>query len=123
MILEEIGIPIYKGLFVLILNPSHEEVQEVIPEFSDNDVVFAHSWRYRWGKDGKEGFIMILSTQCPLAKLDHGTIAHEAIHIKNMVFELRGIHLDPDNDEAEAYFVGWLITEIYKVLEENKIKI
>lgn len=39
-------------------------------------------------------------------------IVHESVHIKNMIYNLVGIELDPDNDEFEAYFIDNLYNEI-----------
>jgi len=43
---------------------------------------------------------------------DAGTIAHEAIHIKNIIYRRIGATLDLKNDEPEAYLVGWLVDTI-----------
>lgn len=50
----------------------------------------------------------------------HGTIAHEAKHIVNYIFDDRGIKLDTDNDEAECYFLGWVVDRIYEAIEMYK---
>lgn len=39
---------------------------------------------------------------------DIGTVAHEATHTKNQIFEYIGQLVDTDNDEADAYLVGHL---------------
>jgi len=49
-----------------------------------------------------------------------GLIVHEAIHIKNHIFESIGITLDPMNDEPEAYFMQWLVDFITSVWEKDK---
>jgi hypothetical protein len=36
-------------------------------------------------------------------------LAHEAIHLKNKIFLLVGIDLDLKNDEAEAYYVSFIV--------------
>lgn len=49
-----------------------------------------------------------------------GTIAHEAIHTKNHIFDSIGFRLDPTNDEAEAYFVHWLVDFISDVWKRDQ---
>lgn len=44
-------------------------------------------------------------------------IAHEIVHLKNYIFMDCGIHLDINNDEAEAYLTGYLFDIIYKFLK------
>lgn len=42
------------------------------------------------------------------------TIAHEAVHCCNLIFMHKGIRLDRDNDEPQAYLTDWIVKEIYK---------
>jgi hypothetical protein len=51
-----------------------------------------------------------------------GVIAHEAKHAVNEIFKSVGYELDVRNDEAECYFLGWLVDEICKQINSiNKI--
>lgn len=43
-------------------------------------------------------------------------IAHEAVHVVNHIFKDRGIYLDVDNDETQAYLTGWVVKTINKFL-------
>lgn len=43
-------------------------------------------------------------------------IVHEAIHIKNMIFDHVHIKLDTGNDEFEAYFTSWLVKQIHGLI-------
>jgi hypothetical protein len=52
--------------------------------------------------------------------LTPGLIAHEAVHIKNMMFDAVGIINDLNNDEPEAYFMGWLVDAIHEVVAKDK---
>jgi len=54
--------------------------------------------------------------------LEIDTIAHEAIHIKNMVYSHSGIKHDLSNDEPEAYLTGWIVGQIYNCYKESKKK-
>jgi hypothetical protein len=46
-------------------------------------------------------------------------IAHECVHLVNMIFD--DVHVEPDllNDEPQAYLVGWLFGKIYKILPKK----
>lgn len=37
------------------------------------------------------------------------TLAHECLHIANMILHARGITIDTENDEVQAYLLGWLM--------------
>jgi hypothetical protein len=47
-----------------------------------------------------------------------GLLAHEAVHIKNKIFSHVSLMLDTDNDEAEAYLMGWIVD----ILWNHKLK-
>ncbi len=81
-----------------------------------------------WGDDYSAGtedvlykgnYLTVLFSQ---AYFSEGVVAHEAIHIKNLVMAHAGIHHDFKNDEPEAYMTGQIVTEIYKVWREYKKK-
>ena len=47
-------------------------------------------------------------------------VCHEAIHIKNILFEYIGYKLDTNNDEAEAYLTEYIVKEIEKCYKKHK---
>jgi len=51
---------------------------------------------------------------------DGTIIAHEIVHLKNYIYQDKGIELDRFNDEPEAYLTGWLFDQINNFLK-NKI--
>lgn len=108
-------IPFYRGSIVVIISDSKDEIQKIIPEY-ENDHPYAHSWFYNF--NGAQGFYMILNFDNKYRKIFHGTIAHEAAHLANMICKERGIKLDTDNDEAYAYLVEWIIDEVYKIIKQ-----
>lgn len=49
---------------------------------------------------------------------DRDIIAHEIVHLKNFIYQDKGIDLDRYNDEPEAYLTGWLYKQIDKFLNK-----
>jgi hypothetical protein len=45
-------------------------------------------------------------------------IAHEIVHLKNYIYQDKGIELDRFNDEPEAYLTGWLFKQIETFLNK-----
>lgn len=41
-------------------------------------------------------------------------IAHEVVHLVNAIFSFKGIKLDTENDESQAYLTEFIFKEIYK---------
>lgn len=48
------------------------------------------------------------------------TIAHEAVHACNTMFNAIGAKLDSDNDEPQAYLVDHIVKEIYRAYLKHK---
>ena len=46
-------------------------------------------------------------------------VAHEVVHLKNLIFTHVSFKQDPTNDEAEAYLVEYLVKEIEKVYKKH----
>lgn len=44
-------------------------------------------------------------------------IAHEAVHIVNEIFKRVQIRPDLDNDEPQAYLMGWIVDKIHKAIK------
>ena len=51
---------------------------------------------------------------------DTSVIAHEALHTSNAIFKSRGIYIDTTNDEAHAYFLGWIVTQVTNAIAKHK---
>ena len=51
--------------------------------------------------------------------INPGLVAHEAVHVASIVFRSRSIDFDPFNDEPIAYFIGWVVDEVYKKLDKE----
>lgn len=72
---------------------------------------------FKCGKDGLDGFFVLLrpnATPC--------IVAHEAVHLAHKIMLSRGIKTDPENDEPQAYLVGWLVEQIHYALTSDEVK-
>ena len=109
MFKQTIKIPIYQGTLTVIFDKDLSYVQKkykTIPLNNYGAVFLSNETKFR-------EYVVAFETK------DLGTIAHEVTHIKNQIFKDCMMELDVDNDEAEAYLVGWLYREIHKVLLRN----
>jgi len=70
-----------------------------------------------WQTEDKEGRHYF---QIWLREMHTADFFHELIHFKNAVFKSRGIMLDHDNDEPEAYFISYITDQILKRLHKRK---
>lgn len=125
-------IPIYNIFIIeLIVSDEVDKINEQVE--GDEKKFFACVWKTNHSaevdgeKFDRKGVTVILNPNYNKQdKITIGIIAHEAIHVKNMVFE--GINYKPktNNDEAEAYFMEWIMDFLYinysKFLEEEKLR-
>ena len=58
-----------------------------------------------------------------IASNDMSIIAHECLHIKNIVWNRIGYYPQALNDEVDAYLLDYIITEVLKVVEKHTNKI
>lgn len=104
-------IPLYHGSFTVII------ADDLVPHFRDVGGAFNAVTDAIVIKDLFNIHIGIKPEARP------ETIAHEAVHAANMVFEYVGIEPSLDNDEPLAYLVGWFVTKLHNSLDKyNKIE-
>lgn len=46
----------------------------------------------------------------------HGNIAHECLHAVNIIHDHVGFRPDRENDEMDAYLLGYLVSGVYSAL-------
>lgn len=109
---KKIKIPIYFGDLVLIQTDDFDALPEKygLRKKPYDSVSLEYS-----KKNGYTKYFIIVRTKCkPRA------IAHEVVHIVNSIFRDRGVVLDVDNDEAQAYLTGWITHQCYKYFKINQ---
>ena len=62
-------------------------------------------------------FIWLRSAE--VSRQNIGTLVHESIHANNLMFDWAGIKLDTINDEAQAYYTGWIFNQCMKAWEQH----
>jgi len=108
MIKKTIDIPIYQCKLTIIL---------------DNDLSYVEK-KYRTKSLSNYGAITMrvpnkFSEYIMAFEYSEGTIiAHEIVHLKNYIYQDKGVELDRFNDEPEAYLTGWLFDQVDKFLNK-----
>lgn len=106
-------IPLYKGQLVVIICDEIEKIKNIAPNFPHSEI-FAHSYGKEY--NGEEGYFILLNPQSKQAKITNGIIAHEALHIVNILFQQRGVGYQLDNDEHACYLLQWIVDEVCAVI-------
>jgi hypothetical protein len=101
-------IPIYGGKFTIIVTDDFKEVEKKynLEDTNGFDAMFVQA------KKGAIHYIIALQT-----RNSPGTVAHECMHACNAIFKDNEITPDLDNDEPQAYLLGWLVDECHKFLK------
>lgn len=108
-----IKIPIYFGFLTII--ETEDIIGEVRKHGENIDCLYEAVTFKKRRSDGLNHYVVIF-----LPDANPSVIAHEAIHVKNHLFLDLMMDLDRMNDEAEAYFVGWVFEQIYSFVDIKK---
>lgn len=107
---KTIEIPIYKGELTFIKSDSFKETNE----------------RYKLSIPERFGAVTfrneaIDTFECVVSFVEENIslLAHEAVHVCNFIYEKIGAKLDIENDEFQAYLIGWIVDEMLNFLDKN----
>ena len=113
-ILKITEVPIYHFKFILCITDNLKKLKK---EFDiDRSWIYAHS--HRLGYKERDTVMIVLNFNDNIDKIYYSTITHELEHIKNMIFDARGVKTNNDNDESDAYLIEWFAKITYKWLKE-----
>tara|TARA_B100000378_G_scaffold236018_1_gene202702 strand:- start:13374 stop:13730 length:357 start_codon:yes stop_codon:yes gene_type:complete len=113
---KKVEVPIYGEKFEIILFDKSEEVEKHIEGLELNTSL-----------DNYDGCVFQYKNQIYLALNTSkegyptpGIIAHEAKHLLNEIYLNIGAQLDLENDEPEAYLLGWIVNRIHEFIAETE---
>lgn len=95
-----------------------DDVKMINKEFKGHEkdwyaTVFRHNFRLNPDDElKKRSVVVVLNPNNQFGIIDDTIIVHEAVHVKNKIFETHGVKNDPKNDEHEAYFVEYIYRKI-----------
>ena len=107
---KTIKIPIYFGTLVIYKGNNWRKIEK---KYNLKSTKGCLGFAFSLDEKNKPSQFIV----CVPKKYDAGVVAHEALHLTNFILKERGINADYDNDEAQAYLIGWIVTEIYKFLK------
>ena len=98
---------IYPRLLWIAVNPSKEKINNFFNEelkfdkSQEKAIVYCASKKI----DNKAGCLIMFASK---KDMDINTITHEASHVAIDIFTELGIEINDSNQEAFAYFIGWV---------------
>lgn len=111
----------YSCRLTLIHSNDIEEVRRYFRRIDfdfEAETMYAHAINHKYVKQGLEfgAVYIVLNDKNEYRALTLGTIAHEAFHASNMIFDQVGALPDIDNDEPQAYLIGYITDLIIQFL-------
>lgn len=105
---KNIHIPIYDFKVEICVFSDIKEAKEKYPEHME-DGVLACTLEY------------IGCSKCKLIIPcnDYPSVVHELEHVKNLVWKTKGYTPQNNNDEPDAYLIGWLFGQVDKVIKKH----
>ncbi len=112
---KTVQIPLYGGKIVVYQVSDLKAIQEK-HDLTDVEGCDALSFQIN-SKQGVGVFYLAFE-----GKPNPSIIAHEAVHITNMILKHIYAKLDIENDEPQAYLLGWIVEQCHKFLEVKNEK-
>lgn len=105
---KNIHIPIYDFKVEICVFSDIKEAKEKYPEYME-DGILACTLEY------------IGCSKCKLIIPcnDYPSVVHELEHVKNLVWKVKGYTPQNNNDEPDAYLIGWLFGQVDKVIKKH----
>lgn len=110
--IKKYKIPIYFGTLIVLQDKDDKRIAKEY-NLVGTEIMAACTFT-SYSKDGHTEYIMAF-----FGKTSPSIIAHEAVHTVNGIFRDRGIQLDANNDEPQAYLLGWIVDKCHKTLKLN----
>lgn len=109
-----IKVPLYECKVVLIVTSTMEELQQHVykKKKANVDVLDTHGVVFNWGN---AEYVIALREE----SMSHNLLAHELFHLVMAITH----DIDIEDEESQAWLVGYLTEQVYKVLNKKKFAI
>lgn len=110
--------PLYGSVFFVIIYDTDQEIKDYLkrkkitlsvnPSYFDGGVF----------ENENEGVFCLMLKSYVHKKKQYptpGIIAHEALHLMNLIFSDINSRVDQSNDEPQAYLLGWIVDNIHEL--------
>lgn len=113
MRIKQFHIPVYHGSLIVAQGNDFEAICKKL-DVNWDDVQLGETTgaaTITVEEDGILDFFMLFRMGA-----DWREVAHESLHFVNRLFANRGVILDPENDEPQAYMLGWALSRCSETL-------
>ena len=115
---DRVGIDVYNTSFLVIRYDSNKNLKRWLRRnFKKINLPSVKYFNALACSIENDYLIMFKTTQEESIKYPTpGIVAHEAKHLVNYIFKDRFVELDLENDEPEAYLLGFIVDKIHALL-------
>lgn len=113
MIKKKIKIPLYSGNIIIYIT---DDLQEVSKIHNLGNVKDYDAFAFEIEDEEKDNYYMAFEKP-----VKYSVIAHESLHITNLICKNQCIKLDHDNDEPQAYLLQWVFEQCYLLTKAIKL--
>lgn len=111
---KKIKVPIYDAVLYVHIVSSNKDRKKLESKYNLTDTVGYDGFAFPYqDKNGFYSYHIALSKKCS------NLIAHECYHFVMYLSKDYGLKLDFNNDEPQAFLMGWAVEQCYKVLEKK----
>lgn len=118
--IKKTWIPIYHANFNIILSNSTSKIEKFIKDI-DMSNPYASAIKH-YNKGNCYSIVLNFDREDSL-KITHGIIAHECLHIVNMILVDRGVLPDFNNDEPLTYLLEYITNKVHKFINKKGFKV
>lgn len=119
---KSIKIPIYVGKFDIVITDDKDAYNKIYAYKFGSSLLFAHAIATSLKGSNYTHYTMVLNFNYN-EKINHGVIAHEALHIAGFIMDKVGVKYKFRNDEPFTYLIGWVVDEVYGFLDKHNIEV
>jgi hypothetical protein len=115
IIRSKIKLELYETSVTLYVASSMEEFEDMVRKKTKNNnlsIKDTYGVVFGWGE---AGYVIALHEE----NLSHNLIAHEVFHLAIMITN----DIDIEDEESQAWLVGYLTEHVYKALKKKKLVI
>lgn len=101
-------VPIWDFKIEVCIFDSITEAKDKYPEYMTTGIT---ACTLEWGDTAKAKII--------IPSYSYPDIVHELEHVKNIIWKRKEYIPQRDNDEPDAYLMGWMFEQIEKIIKKN----
>lgn len=115
------SVPIYKTQLIIVNTDKASKLKKYeLDDYYEGMNIYASTHNQSLKNGNRYGcrIVIVFNTKLLPKNIITGVVAHESLHASNFIFDRKGIEVDRENDEPQAYLIQWIANKCYKLLKD-----